>query len=159
MERIFLAFEVETVLSIPINYHLPNDQLIWVGNKKGIFSVKSAYYVARKVLEVSEQRESSLGDLRAPLWKKMWHLNIPAKVRIFSWRLCMNAILTMLNLSKRGVPVDPLCPLCSKEAKFVEHAILKCEIAKKVWENWIDYPISLLEGRRDFSDIALDMMR
>ena len=46
--------------------------------------MKSAYYVARKVLEVSEQRESSLGDVRAPLWKKMWHLNIPAKVRIFA---------------------------------------------------------------------------
>ena len=44
-------------------------------------------------------------------------------------------------------------------ANFVEHAILKCEIAKKVWENWIDCPISLLEGRRDFSDIALDMLR
>ena len=121
--------------------------------------MKSAYYVARKVLEVSEQGESSSSDLRAPLWKKMWHLNIPAKVRIFAWRLCMNAILTMPNLSQRGVPVDPLCPLCSKEAEFVEHAILKCEIAKKVWENWIGYPISLLEGRRDFSDIALDMMR
>ena len=159
LERIFLAFEVEIVLGIPISYHLPDDQLIWVGNKKGIFSVKSAYYVARKVLEGSEQGESSLGDVRAPLWKKMWHLNIPAKVRIFAWRLCMNAIPTMRNLNKRGVRVDPLCPLCSKEAEFVEHAILKCEIAKKVWENWIDCPISLLEGRRDFSDIALDILR
>ena len=84
LERIFLAFEVEIVLGIPISYHLPDDQLIWVGNKKGIFSVKSAYYVARKVLEGSEQGESSLGDVRAPLWKKMWHLNIPAKVRIFA---------------------------------------------------------------------------
>ena len=55
LERIFLAFEVETVLCIPISYHLPDDQLILVDNKKRIFSVKSAYYVARKVLEVSDK--------------------------------------------------------------------------------------------------------
>ena len=84
LERIFLPFEVETILNIPINYHAQEDQFIWVGNKNGTFTVKSAYYVARKILEGNSRGESSIGDMRAPLWKKMWHLNIPAKVRIFA---------------------------------------------------------------------------
>ena len=51
LERIFLPFEVETILNIPISYHVQDDQLIWVGNKSGVFTVKSAYYIARKILE------------------------------------------------------------------------------------------------------------
>ena len=50
LDNIFLPFEVETILNIPISYHIPKDSIIWVGNKKGIFFVKSAYYVARQVL-------------------------------------------------------------------------------------------------------------
>ena len=45
LERIFLPFEVETILNIPISYHVQDDQLIWVGNKSGVFTVKSAYYI------------------------------------------------------------------------------------------------------------------
>ena len=92
LENIFLPFEVETILNIPISYHLPEDSIIWVGNKKWSFSVKSVYYVARRILEKEGHGTSSLGDVCAPLWKRMSHLNIPEKIRIFAWRLCMNAI-------------------------------------------------------------------
>ena len=101
----FLPFELEAILNIPISYHVQDDQLIWVGNKSEIFTVKSAYYVAWKILEGCDKGESSTGDTQAPLWKKMWHLNIPAKVRNFAWRLCTDAIPTMLNINKRGIQV------------------------------------------------------
>ena len=104
----FLPFEVETILNIPISYHVQDDQLIWVGNKSEIFTVKSTYYVARKILVGCDRGESSTGDTQALLWKKMWHLNIPAKVRNFAWRLCTDAIPTMLNINKRGIQVG-LC--------------------------------------------------
>ena len=44
LDKIFLAFKVENILSIPIPYYPQEDQLIWVGNKKGIFTVRSAYF-------------------------------------------------------------------------------------------------------------------
>ena len=84
LENIFLPFEVETILNIPISFHLPDDSIIWVGNKKGSFSIKNAYYVARRILEKEDHGESSLGDVCAPLWKRIWHLNIPEKIRIFA---------------------------------------------------------------------------
>ena len=100
LDRIFLSFEVKNILSIPIPHYPQEDQLIWVGNKKGIFTVKSAYFLAREIIEKHERGESLVGDICAPLWKNMWHLNIPAKVRIFAWRLCMKAIplMRMQNL-------------------------------------------------------------
>ena len=54
LDKIFLAFKVENILSIPIPHYAQEDQLIWVGNKKGIFMVKIAYFLARKVVEKPE---------------------------------------------------------------------------------------------------------
>ena len=42
----FLPHEVEAILSIPISQSLPDDALVRVWTKKGIFTVKSAYHVA-----------------------------------------------------------------------------------------------------------------
>lgn len=106
-----------SILNIPLSYNLPEDKLIWVGNTRGVFSVKSAYYIAHKVVESTEEGESSLGDCRTSPWKRMWHLNIPAKMRIFSWRACMNELPTMLNLQRRGVNCCETCPSCGREAK------------------------------------------
>ena len=94
--------------------------------------MKSAYYVARQVLNSNLQEESLVGDVRTLLWKKMWHLNILENVRIFAWRICMNAIPTMMNLNKRGVQANTICPIYKKEVEIVEHAILKCDLAKVV---------------------------
>jgi len=154
----FLPFEVTTILNIPLCHHLPEDSIIWVGNKKGIFSVKSAYYVAKKLLDSDIQGETSRGDVRAPLWKRIWQLNIPEKIRIFAWRLCMNAIPTMVNLNRRGIQVDVLCPICKMEEEAVEHVILRCELAKAVWSKWSDGPGNILESRSDISDLALKII-
>ena len=158
LERIFLPFEVETILNIPISYHVQEDQLIWVGNKSAVFTMKSAYYVARKILEGCDRGESSTSDTQAPLWKKMWHLNIPAKVRIFAWRLCTNAIPTMLNINKRGIQVNPSCPLCNDGVESVVHAILRCKIANNVWRLWDDCPISLMGNNMDIPDLAMEIL-
>ena len=32
----FLPFEAETILSIPLSYSLPDDSIVWVGNKQGL---------------------------------------------------------------------------------------------------------------------------
>ena len=63
LDSIFLPFEVETILSIPISYHLPEDSIIRVGNNKCIFSMKSAYYLERQVLNSNLHGESSVGDV------------------------------------------------------------------------------------------------
>ena len=158
LENIFLPFEVETILNIPISYHLPEDSIIWLGNKKGSFSVKSAYYMAKRILEKEDHGESSLGDLCASLWKRMWHLNIPGKIRIFAWRLCMNAIPTLTNLFKKGIQMDVTRPICKKDPETVEHAIIKCVSAKAVWAKWIDCPIRILDCSLDVTDLALNLM-
>ena len=84
VRSLFLSFEVSTILNIPFSHNRPEDQIIWVGNKRGEFTIKSAYYIAVRVLDTMEEGESSSGNPRSPLWKKLLHLNIPSKMRIFA---------------------------------------------------------------------------
>ena len=98
VKSLFLPFEANTVLNISLSHNLRDDKIIWVGNKKGEFTVKIAYYIATEVIEAIEEGESSTDDPRTPLWKKLWHLNIPTKISICAWRMYIDGLPTMLNL-------------------------------------------------------------
>jgi len=63
---LFLPFEAQTILNIPLSFNLPEDTIDWIGNKRGVFSVKSAYYVALALVDPSVEAESSNGDYRTP---------------------------------------------------------------------------------------------
>ena len=63
---LFLPFEAQTILNIPLSFNLPEDTIGWIGNKRGVFSVKSAYYVALALVDPSVEAESSNGDYRTP---------------------------------------------------------------------------------------------
>ena len=114
VKRAFLPFEANTILSIPLSYSLLEDKLIWKGNRRGEFTVRSAYYVALPIVETIQEGESSGGDPQTQLWKKVWHLNLPTKIRIFAWLACMNALPTMPNLRIRGVCTEAKCLICDQ---------------------------------------------
>ena len=158
VRTLFLPFEATTILNIPLSYSLPEDKIIWVGNKKGEFTVKSAYYIALNLSKGEVDEECSSGDCRAPLWKRIWHLKIPSKIRIFGWRACLNGLPTAENLKKRGINTSELCPCCEKEPESITHSLLRCEIAKKVWNCWWECPIDIPSSQWDFSDVALEIL-
>ena len=117
VKSLFLPFEVRTILNIPISYNLLEDKIIWVGNNKGVFIVKSAYYIALNLVESSKEGECSYNDPRELLWRKLWHLHIPSKIKIFAWRACIDALPTMVNLHKRGIGTCDLCPSCGVKSE------------------------------------------
>ena len=125
LKSLFLPFEVETILNIPLSYSLPEDKIIWVGNKRGEFLVKNAYYVALTMINSLDGGESSHEDPRIPLWKRIWQLKIPPKIIIFFWKVCANALPTLLNLRKRGVDTYGMCPVCGLKVESIYHALFK----------------------------------
>ncbi|XP_023872147.1 uncharacterized protein LOC111984763 [Quercus suber] len=46
----FLPFEADTILKIPLSHDLPEDKINWLGNCRGVFTVKSAYHIALNLL-------------------------------------------------------------------------------------------------------------
>lgn len=83
-----------------------------------------------------EERECSLGDLNAKLWKKLWCLHLPTRVKNFGWRACINGLPTMENLFLRGISTNKTCLVCKKNPECIQHALLGCEFTKMVWNHY-----------------------
>ena len=78
------------------------DRLIWRDSVIGVFSVKSAYYEARKVLNKEEVNR----DHRDKIWRWIWTAKVAPKVKYFLWRVLHRFILTRTRLQKNGIQGD-----------------------------------------------------
>ena len=101
----------EEILGIKLGNLSSRDKLVWKENKAKVFSVKMAYQV---VLRLHHPRagEHSLANMDQKMWKRIWSINVPPKVRTIVWRACSNILSTMANLFHKKLPVDPFCSVC-----------------------------------------------
>ena len=60
---------------------------------------------------------------------------------------------------KRGIGVSDLCPCCGLESETIFHSIIKCEVARRVWENWEGCSVENWQGLMDISNVALDILK
>lgn len=80
VRQCFLADEATAILAIPLSQFPKEDSIMWKFDSKGFFSVRSAYRTALCVAG-KEAASSSGGPLS--VWKDLWKLPIPSKIRIF----------------------------------------------------------------------------
>ena len=155
VRTLFLPFEADTILKIPLSQRLLEDTLIWIRNKRGVFTVKSAYYIAAKLQLDKDLGESSSGDSSSIIWKKLWKLKLPPKIKIFSWRACVNGLPVYVKMAERGIHLSCDCPVCGEEYESLTHALILCDFALSVWSLWHDCPLHLLMNASDFTDVVL----
>ena len=126
-EMIRYVFEneyAEAILQIPLRRTNNEDTPCWFPNPKGMFSVMNAYRVViTKYIEERIETGSAgyhkyreLESMKA-LWKYIWHMRIPPKVRVFIWRACRDI------LSKR-TETNLNCYLCHRGEETAQHLIL-----------------------------------
>ena len=103
--------------------------------KKGIFSVNSAYKLGLSLTEharnVPATSTRSNGDRE--IWKKMWSLPAPPKVRTFAWRAITNSLATEENKKNHHILVTGVCTICGQEQEDVKHALYRCPPARALW--------------------------
>ena len=80
------------------------------------------------------------------VWKLIWGLNIPNKVRNFMWRVCKEAIPAKHNLLRRKILMEDRCEQCGVEAETATHALWECTTLDEIWE-----AIPGFEDRRQLS--------
>lgn len=66
-------------------------------------------------------------------WQHIWKLDLPGKVRMFLWRLAHNSLPTRMNIKRKHIELDTLCPMCSRLDEDGSHLFLKCKKVKAVW--------------------------
>ena len=52
---------------------------------------------------------------------------------MFGWRACNEILPTKLNLSKRKIIADAMCPICLRFPESVVHTLWDCGAARDVW--------------------------
>jgi hypothetical protein len=96
-----------------------NDLIKWKWSGKGIYTTKSVY----------DQLTS--GD-SGKHFQYIWKAKLPYKIKIFTWLMENNAILTKDNMVKRKWEGNPICVFCD-QPETLEHLIFQCIVAKCVW--------------------------
>ena len=122
---IFNPSLAHAILSIPLPSRPRPDKLIWILEFKGCFSVKSAY--KELMLNLPTQAPSDVN------WSKIWKIRGPERLKMFLWRVAVNALPTRENLMCRLDIPDPSCVLCNQEVESAIHLFSRCQAAKAIW--------------------------
>ena len=98
----FLPREAEVILGIPLSPIALEDSQVWIKMPNGIFTVKSAYKIAYKMLKEANSENHNAGCLEnskmQALWKAIWNLKCQSKIKHFVWRACRNILPTKFGL-------------------------------------------------------------
>ena len=97
--------------------------------------MRSAYGVAFKMLKTANStKESGACSYKGKsegLWKLVWKLNCPNKIKHFLWRACKNILPTNFCLASRRVASDSSCNFCGVY-ESLSHALWDCAIVVEV---------------------------
>ena len=101
--------------------------------------------------------ECSDGTSLRALWKLIWNLDCPNKVKHFMWRASKNILPTKCKLRARGIGVEGNCDLCGGEEN-TGHIMWSCKVAKEVLSaTRLKLPF-LPDSNLDFVDIVWEFM-
>ncbi|CAN1179952.1 Putative ribonuclease H protein At1g65750, partial [Linum perenne] len=110
---------------------------IWRYEKKGNYSVRSAYRVA------SEEVGAINVYYRDGPWNLLWQQSLPPKSKIMFWKMAHNILATRQALRRRGIDLDVRCGICAGATETMEHIFFECSIAVDCWNRsgirrWIE---------------------
>ena len=108
---------------------------MWHFDRKGHFSVKSAYKLALRIMNADE---ASCSTGFHSWWKRLWLLSLPNKIKKFCWKACKGIVPTKLLLFRRIIMDSAICELCGNQEESVDHAFWSC---KKIQQQWKTSPL------------------
>ncbi len=94
---IFLPYDADVILSIPLSERSPPNCIIWHEASDGKYSVRSGYCTLLKESWTSNRNSFSTRG-RDTMWKQIRSKNTPPKVKTFIWRACHESLPTKMGL-------------------------------------------------------------
>ena len=96
LERCFLPWEAEMIKRIYVHERGGDNVLLWPLTSNGNYSVRSAYRML--AAEGINQNPSSSSPSEAErVWKVIWKIKTPNKIRHFIWRATKDSLPTKQN--------------------------------------------------------------
>nr|POE63869.1 putative ribonuclease h protein [Quercus suber] len=133
LKGFFAPLEVDLILKIPLSSSYVEDKLVWPHTANGVYSIKSGYnFLAKEKL--SPSLALSHQDDGRSIWKKLWSLSMPNKIKNFLWRVSTEVILVKKNLVACKVLAEDVCDHCHVATEDVHHALWDCQELSAMWE-------------------------
>lgn len=97
-----------------------------------MYSVRSAY----KLLDSGKQQEQQMNQPSSStdgIWKQIWKMEVPPKVRVFWWRVIREFLPARQVLHRRHIEPTANCEFCGAPEETIKHVLLECTVAKEFW--------------------------
>ncbi|CAL2228879.1 unnamed protein product [Prunus armeniaca] len=125
---------INKILCLPIGNVNNPDRIVWPWCTNGLYSAKSGYHLIHALRNVPPSNGGQSSHCVNPLvWKETWKINTLPKFKVFCWKIISKALATRLNLYKRKLNVNMICPLCNDQVESEEHLFFLCPWVKMVW--------------------------
>nr|POE50556.1 putative ribonuclease h protein [Quercus suber] len=131
LHGLFTPHEVEIIASIPLCLTKEEDVVVWPFIPSGCYTVKSGSKFLAEEQCRSEQSSFTHND--NGMWKMIWGLYVPPKVRNFLWRACQKALHVKYNLKRRHILTEDTCEACKMEVEDIYHALWGCNQLAQLW--------------------------
>ena len=128
------------------------DALIWPLTSDGAYSVRSAYRMLVSA-EASLMPSSSTSDENGLVWKKIWKIRTPNKIRHFIWRAAKDSLPTKQNLLARHLPISPVCAGCGDHTETTLHCLWLCDQSRLVWTSIPEFRSLVQKKCRTFFEL------
>lgn len=143
----FLAHEAEIISGIPLSLHNTPDKQVWLPSNQGVFTTRSVYKLLASADRLSLPNCSD-SERRSQMWKGIWSLQVPHKIKHLMWKVANEAIFTLYNLWRWQMVQSVYCPGCNSTCEDTIHALWGCPAlmivleAASFWKNLLKYKFS-----------------
>ncbi|KAL0004830.1 hypothetical protein SO802_012391 [Lithocarpus litseifolius] len=132
VDGLFSAEEAELIKKIPLSQEAAEDILFWPHSCDGRYNCKTGYRFLKEEEELNVESRVAANDYKH-VWREIWSLKVPPKVKSLLWRACRNAMPTKNALFQRKIAPDHLCDRCHASAETPLHALWSCSELDSVW--------------------------
>ncbi|CAJ2652404.1 unnamed protein product [Trifolium pratense] len=129
INNIFDQGTADAILRTPLFQQVTSDKLVWKAEKKGNYTVKSAYRLC--VEELLDTSHLS----RPGFWSGIWRLKVPPKVKNLLWRICRGCFPTRARLRDNGIQCPSNCVVCDDNYEDTGHILFDCPLSIRAWRS------------------------
>ncbi|CAA7013631.1 unnamed protein product [Microthlaspi erraticum] len=102
------------------------DKMAWGETSDGRFTVSSAYrFLSRDLFSRPDMSK---------LFRSIWRVVAPERVRVFFWLLGNNRIMTNQERFHRHIGDTELCQICKADIESTLHILRDCSAMSGIWE-------------------------
>ena len=123
------------IKKIPLGQASAEDTLFWPHSSNGVYSCKSGYRFLKEEAAAQGEVVQDHQNRDKHIWKSIWSMHTPQKVKTMLWRACREALPTKQALVRRKVIDVSDCERCCNSTENSLHALWQCPELDPVWDN------------------------